>query len=237
MEKREIMREFNIHPSYDGFFTGEKISQLEWILDVVSKDHYTPDKNDIFKALQMDLKEKKVLLLGMDPYPQEGVATGLAFEVKANSWNDKQVNTSLKNMLKLIYKTYYKELLGIEELRIKINSGEFPILPPNRLFESLSRNGVLFLNTALTTRVGKPGAHIDVWKNFVVDLIKYIDESNKGIIYLLWGSKAEKYRRYIKNGRVITHNHPAICGKLENPNDFLNGKSFEYTKNMINWLG
>ena len=118
MEKREIMREFNIHPSYDGFFTGEKISQLEWILDVVSKDHYTPDKNDIFKALQMDLKEKKVLLLGMDPYPQEGVATGLAFEVKANSWNDKQVNTSLKNMLKLIYKTYYKELLRITSYNV-----------------------------------------------------------------------------------------------------------------------
>ncbi len=237
MKKENMINEFNIHPSYDDFFTGEKISQLECILDVVSKDRYTPDKKDIFKALQMDLQGKKVLLLGMDPYPQAGVATGLAFEVKAASWDDKQVNTSLKNVLKLIYKAYYNELLSIEELRIKINSGEFPILPPNKLFKSLSRNGVLFLNTALTTKVGKPGAHIDIWKNFIVDLIKYIDENNRGITYLLWGSKAEKYSRYIKNGRVITHNHPAICGKLENPNDFLNGKSFEYTKNMINWLG
>ena len=237
MDRRELVEEFGIHSSYLDFFTPEKLQELEKILEVTTNEPYTPSRENIFKALSFDLYQNRVVLLGMDPYPQAGVATGLAFEVESASWDNKQVNASLKNILKLIYKTYYGELLTLADLRKKINSGEFPILTPDKLFKYLSSNGVMFLNTALTTRVGQPGSHIMVWRNFIIDLIRYIDEKNIDLTYLLWGGKAQNYEKYIRNGEIIKHNHPAICGKLDNPNDFLNGVSFELTKNRVNWLG
>ena len=68
-------------------------------------------------------------------------------------------------------------------------------------------------------------------------MIEYISVRNKNIIFLLWGKDAQIFEKNIKNGIIIKHNHPAICGSLENEADFMNGKSFEDTMEIINWLG
>ena len=235
LEKDKFLEDNKIHDSYHEFFTLETIQEIEKIMGTIS--NYTPLKINIFKVFRDDLSKVKVVLLAMDPYPQKGVATGLAFEVEKNSWMDKGVNTSLKNMVKLIYKTYMGEVPTIDRLRKEIEDKTFNILPPDKLFKSWKSQGVLLLNTALTVEIGSSGSHIKLWENFIEKLIKFIDKENNNIIFLLWGAKAGKYKKYIKKSQIIEHNHPAICGNLKNPKDFLNGESFEKTKEIVQWTG
>ncbi|WP_319371705.1 uracil-DNA glycosylase [uncultured Ilyobacter sp.] len=235
MKREFFLSENKIHPSYYEFFDGRTVEFIEEIFNTIGKD-YTPRKEDIFKVFRYDLNNAKVLLLGMDPYPQKGIATGLSFEVPFDSWGDTRVNTSLKNMLKLLYKSYYGDILSMEELREKINKGDFRLLPPDKIFKKWANEGVIFLNTALTTKTGKAGAHINLWKFFTEKLLGFIGERNPALTYLLWGGKAQKFEKFIVSGKIIKHNHPAICGKLYNPQDFLNGSSFSETKKDINWI-
>lgn len=235
LDIKKFLKDNKIHDSYHEFFTLEIIQEIEKIMKIIS--NYTPAREDIFKVFRDDLSMVKVVLLAMDPYPQEGVATGLAFEVEKDSWMDKGVNTSLKNMVKLIYKTYMGEIPSIERLRKEINDKTFDILPPNELFKSWESQGVLLLNTALTVEVGNSGSHIKLWGNFTEKLIGFIEGKNNNIIFLLWGAKAGKYKKYIEKSQIIEHNHPAICGNLKNPKDFLNGDSFEKTRDLIQWTG
>ena len=235
MNREKFLSENKIHFSYHEFFDDETLNFIENILNIIGED-YTPIKENIFKVFRYDLNQAKVLLLGMDPYPQKGVATGLSFEVELESWGDPKVNTSLKNMLKLIYKSYYGEILSIEELREKISKREFRILSPDKLFKEWASEGVIFLNTALTTKIGNAGAHINLWKPFTEKLLGFIGKKNPNLTYLLWGGKAQKFEKFIVSGKIVKHNHPAICGKLHNPQDFLNGVSFIETKNDIDWI-
>ena len=235
LERNKFLEDNKIHDSYHEFFTLDMIKDIDEIINTIS--NYTPLKKNIFKVFKDDLSKMKVVLLAMDPYPQKGVATGLAFEVEKDSWMDKGVNTSLKNIVKLIYKTYRGDIPTIDRLRKEIIDKTFDILPPNELFKSWKSQGVLLLNTALTVEVGNSGSHIKLWSNFTEKLIKFIEEKNNNLIFLLWGTKAQKYKKFIKSSIIIEHNHPAICGNLKNPKDFLNGDSFFKTKNIIQWTG
>lgn len=235
MTRDDFIKEFQIHESYHDFFTSDTVDEISDILKKIGDD-YTPERRSIFRVFSENLLDKKVLLLGMDPYPQKGIATGFSFEVPFASWNDKRVNTSLKNMLKLIYKSYYGDILDIKTLRERIDFGEFPILPPNEAFINWSKEGVIFLNTALTVRIGKAGSHLNLWKGFTQRLLSYIGKRNPDLTYLIWGGKAEKFLPYIQSENIIIHNHPAICGNLSNPKDFMNGTSFLLTKEIIHWI-
>lgn len=235
LNRDKFFEDNKIHDSYHEFFTLELIKEIKIIMDKI--DNYTPKKEDVFKVFREDLHKVKVVLLAMDPYPQDGVATGLAFEVEKDSWMDKGVNTSLKNMIKLIYKTYNGEIPRIDILREEIENRTFDILPPNELFKSWRSQGVLLLNTALTVEKGNSGSHIKLWGDFTKKLIVFIEKKNNNLIFLLWGAKAGNYKKYIVNSQIIEHNHPAICGNLKNPKDFFYGKSFEKTRDIIQWTG
>lgn len=238
-EINKFIEYYSIDNTYKEFFNYDRVIKINNFIKALENDriNITPKKENIFKALWQNLNNIKVCIIGKDPYFQENVATGLAFEVKSNSWSDEKINTSLKNILKLIYKSYNNELIDINKIRNKINSGEFKILPPNKIFESWEKQGVLLLNSSLTTEISIAGAHHKFWKEIIDDLIKYISSKNPNIIYLLWGNDAAVLEKNILNGDIIKHNHPAICGNLNNENDFLLGTSFEYTKNIINWIG
>lgn len=230
-----FINSYDIHEEYKDFFTTDIVTAITNFIE--KETQYTPIKKNIFKALQYPISNLKVCILGQDPYPQPNVATGLAFEVESKSWNDKSINASLKNIVKLIYNSYTGNSKEINEIRAEINEGIFKILPPDKLFKSWTNQGVLLLNTALTTELDNPKSskHINFWKPIIKNLIKYITLKNTNITFLLWGNEAILYEKYILNGNVIKHNHPAIPTKSEKT--FLNGKSFIETKNIINWLG
>ena len=240
LEYREkFLTENGIHKDYLDFFTVDRVSEIENFIRrmEIQKVKFVPKRENIFRAFSDSISSRKVCLLGKDPYFQPNVATGLSFEVKKNSWMDPEVNTSLKNMLKLIYKTYMGTIKDINEIRNEIESNKFIILQPDKIFGNWKEQGVLLINSALTTIENEAGRHHKFWNTFTEDLIEYLSTKNSEIIFLLWGKDAQIFEKNIKNDKIIKHNHPAICGNLENEADFMNGKSFELTKDVIEWLG
>ena len=240
LEYREkFLTENGIHKDYLDFFTVDRVSEIENFIRrmEIQKVKFVPKRENIFRAFSDSISSRKVCLLGKDPYFQPNVATGLSFEVKKNSWMDPEVNTSLKNMLKLIYKTYTGTIKDINEIRNEIESNKFVILQPDKIFGNWKEQGVLLINSALTTIENEAGRHHKFWNTFTEDLIEFLSTKNSEIIFLLWGKDAQIFEKNIKNDKIIKHNHPAICGNLENEADFMNGKSFELTKDVIEWLG
>lgn len=239
IQRMEFMEKYNIHEDYYDFFTVEKVTAINSFIKCmeIRKIEYIPKNEYIFKALRNSISSRKVCILSNEPYSQGEIATGLAFEVKNTSWVNHEINISLKNILKLLYKTYTGKMEDIEKIRKEICHNEFNILPPNELFKSWEKQGVLLLNSSLTTIAEKVGEHNKFWHPFTRDLMEYISAKNENIVYLLWGKDAEQFEKNILNGEVIKSNHPAKGGHSEGEKDFLKGDFFEKTKDMINWLG
>ena len=237
--RKNFIETYGIHNDYYDFFNLKRISEIEnflRFLEIQNVD-FTPQKENIFRALSDSISSRRVCIIGKDPYFQKGLATGLSFEVQKDSWEDPEVNASLKNILKLIYRTYTGKLKDINEIKADIEKGKFKILDPDKIFLSWKEQGVLLLNSALTTVVGKAGEHHGFWNNFTKELLEYISIKNNSVVYFLWGKDAELFEKNILSGDIIKHNHPAICGNLENEKDFLNGISFRNTVNIIDWTG
>ncbi|ERK68164.1 uracil-DNA glycosylase family protein [Leptotrichia sp. oral taxon 215 str. W9775] len=239
IQRMEFMEKYNIHEDYYDFFTVEKVTAINSFIKCmeIRKIEYIPKNEYIFKSLRSSISSRKVCILSNEPYSQGEIATGLAFEVKNTSWVNHEINISLKNILKLLYKTYNGKMEDIEKIRKEISHNEFNILPPNELFKSWEKQGVLLLNSSLTAIEEKTGEHNKFWHPFTRDLIEYISTKNENIVYFLWGKDAEQFEKNILNGEIIKSNHPAKGGHSEGEKDFLKGDFFEKTKDMINWLG
>ena len=239
IQRMEFMEKYNIHEDYYDFFTVEKVTAINSFIKCmeIRKIEYIPKNEYVFKALRSSISSRKVCILSNEPYSQGEIATGLAFEVKNTSWVNHEINISLKNILKLLYKTYAGKMEDIEKIRKEISHNEFNILPPNELFKSWEKQGVLLLNSSLTAIEEKTGEHNKFWHPFTRDLMEYISTKNENIVYLLWGKDAEQFEKNILNGEIIKSNHPAKGGHSEGEKDFLKGDFFEKTKDIINWLG
>lgn len=239
IQRMEFMEKYNIHEDYYNFFTVEKVAAINSFIKCmeIRKIEYIPKNENIFKALRNSISSRKVCILSNEPYSQGGMVTGLAFEVKNTSWVNHEINISLKNILKLLYKTYNGKMENIEKIRKEIGHNEFAILPPNELFKSWEKQGVLLLNSSLTTIEEKTGEHNKFWHPFTRDLMEYISAKNENIVYFLLGKDAEQFEKNILNGEIIKSNHPAKGGHSEGEKDFLKGDFFEKTKDTINWLG
>lgn len=239
IQRMEFMEKYNIHEDYYNFFTVEKVAAINSFIKCmeIRKIEYIPKNENIFKALRNSISSRKVCILSNEPYSQGEIATGLAFEVKNTSWVNHEINISLKNILKLLYKTYAGKMEDIEKIRKEICHNEFNILPPNELFKSWEKQGVLLLNSSLTAIEEKTGEHNKFWHPFTRDLMEYISTKNENIVYFLWGKDAEQFEKNILNGEIIKSNHPAKGGHSEGEKDFLKGDFFEKTKDIINWLG
>ena len=239
IQRMEFMEKYNIHEDYYDFFTVEKVTAINSFIKCmeIRKIEYIPKNEYVFKALRSSISSRKVCILSNEPYSQGEIATGLAFEVKNTSWVNHEINISLKNILKLLYKTYTGKMEDMEKIRKEICHNEFNILPPNELFKSWEKQGVLLLNSSLTAIEEKTGEHNKFWHPFTRDLMEYISTKNENIVYLLWGKDAEQFEKKILNGEIIKSNHPAKGGHSEGEKDFLKGDFFEKTKDIINWLG
>jgi len=125
----------------------------------------------------------KVVILGQDPYPTPGHAHGLCFSVKPD------VSPLAKSLLNI-----YKELE--DDIAIHNSSG---------YLQSWAEQGVLLLNSVLTVESGKPNSHQGRgWELFTDQIIKQLNQSERPIIFVLWGAYAQK------KGAVIDTNKHAI---------------------------
>lgn len=231
----------NYHSSWSEFLNEETINRLR---DIESKigENINPEPENVLRFLNNDLNNIKVVILGQDPYPEKGRATGRSFEVgDLHNWNDKFRQVSLKNIIRLIHKNYnkkenYNEIKKFSAIQDEIKSGAFNLLPPNEIFKSWEKQGALMLNTYLSVEPGKPGSHIDIWEDFSVSLLRYISSKNKDISWFLWGKQAEEKSQHLLSGKKYISRHPMMCSE-KYEDDFLKSNCFKDTMNIINWLG
>lgn len=231
----------SIHSSWDKFLDENALNELAAVEKKIG-NNFTPPTGHILRFMVNDLNKLKIVILGQDPYPEKGVAMGRAFEVGGlNSWNAKFRQVSLKNIIRLIHKTYnnivdYDEIKSFNNIKEEIATGQFKILPSDEMFESWERQGVLLLNACLTCEVGKPGSHKDIWAGFTERLIDYIVEQRPDLNWFLWGKNANAYSGRIKAGCIHSCRHPMMCSK-QYEDDFLKSDCFKKTADIINWLG
>ena len=207
----------------------------------LKNQEFYPEEEKILRFLTLDPDNIKYIVVGMDPYPQDyeehtkngfitkPVATGRSFEPdNYDNWTDKTVNQSINNILKAIYYSKTSDKRDIQTIRIFIDNKKFFILPPHQLFDYLEKQGIMFLNYALTVEPNKPKSHLELWRNFSNELIKYID-TNYNVTWLLWGEEAQKLEQFITNGKIIKDAHPATNSFYENNNCFKKIKDIDFT--------
>lgn len=232
----------NTDVSWKPLLTPEVLKILKKIENQTGSDagEITPETGFVLRFLQVPAGSIKIIILGQDPYPQPGIATGRAFEVNVlKSWEQSFKNISLKNIVRLIYKTYNKKTLTYSEIKNLIQSHKFNMLPPDRLFSNWEQQGVLLLNTGFTCKTGQPGSHSEIWKPFTLELLGYL-AANAALIWLLWGKHAEEITREIPIQHKIITAHPMMCfNKPGRDNDFLFGKTnpFALTRHLVDWRG
>lgn len=221
----------SIHNSWSHFFKQTKCEIKE--IEKYIGDDTSPSINKIFRVFETDLSSIKCVILGQDPYPNAEDATGRAFEVgEYVSWSEPTDNTSLRNILKLLYKAKTGDAKSIGHIRKEIEKNNFNILKPHELFNHWEKEGVLLLNTALTCKAGCPNSHSIIWSCFTKKLIMYLDRKNESLSWFLWGSHAQLYSCLILYGRKYMSSHPCKCG-----GDFLDKTIFFSGITGIDWYG
>lgn len=228
------------HPSWNKFLTETIVLELEDIERKIG-NNINPSRENVLRFMKSDLYNIKVAILGQDPYPEKGRATGRAFEVgDLSSWNQKFRQVSLKNIIRLIYKNYngiseYSDIKKFSQIQKEIKDGTFSILPPDKIFKSWEEQGVLLLNTYLSVESGITGSHISIWKDLSEKLLEFISEENKDISWFLWGRMAEEKKQFIKYGKYYISRHPMMCSETYE-DDFLKNDCFKDTMDIINWI-
>jgi len=150
-----------------------------------------PDMYDIFNALHYTpYANVKVVILGQDPYHGPGQAHGLSFSVKPGV----APPPSLQNIFKELH----------DDLGCRI--------PNHGYLVSWAEQGVLLLNTVLTVRANTPNSHRNIgWEIFTDSVIRALNAKEEPVVFILWGSHAQKKAELITDKRhhIIRSPHPS----------------------------
>ena len=175
----------------------ETMKIMGWLRSI-NQSTLCPSIKDVFKAFKLcPYNNCRVVFIGQDPYPQRGVAQGVLFGNSSDTPENK-----LSSSLQII-----KE--SVINFEIPHNLITF-----DPTLESWAKQGILMINSALTTEVGKIGVHMMKWRPFMIALLKQMSMINPGIIYILFGSQAQILEPYIsKNNYVLKIEHPAYFAR------------------------
>lgn len=176
-----------------------------------------PPQKDVFNAFRLtELGDVNVVILGQDPYHGPHQAHGLAFSVLPGV----QVPPSLQN----IYKELMQDIPGFQK-------------PDHGFLESWAQQGVMLLNTVLTVEAGKAHSHARFgWETFTDNVIAAINQHCEGVIFLLWGSHAQKKGSIIdrKRHHVLQAPHPS---PLSAHRGFFGSRHFSTTNELLSAAG
>lgn len=183
-----------------------------------------PANDDIFNALRTtDFKNVRVVILGQDPYHGPGQAHGLSFSVKKGV----KLPPSLRNIYKEIEAEYGGKM------------------PKDGDLTGWAKQGVLLLNATLTVREANAGSHQKKgWEDFTDAVIRAINEKHEHVVFMLWGSHAQKKGDFIdrKKHLVLEAPHPSPlsahrgflgCGHFKKANEYLESQG----RKTIDWMG
>lgn len=215
----------------DIIYKGETKEMLDTIVSELSKlediHNITPKQQDWFAWCRYTpLDDIKIIILGQDPYHKKEWAHGLSFSCM------KKIPPSLRNI--------YKCLINSKLISKKPVSGDL---------SSWATQGVLLLNTSLSTTIGKAGAHLKLWNPYINKVIERITQYHYDIcnqlIFMLWGEFAKKFASNIDEDFhiLMSWKHPSplaqrgsvkekfiYCNHFFKANEFLREE-----KREINW--
>lgn len=193
----------------------------EFLKEEYSSKTIFPDMYNIFNALKLTaLKDIKVVILGQDPYHEQGQAMGLSFSVPKGI----KIPPSLVNIFKEIKSEYGYEL----------NTGDLT---------GWAKQGVLLLNAVLTVREGFANSHKDKgWEFFTDAIVKKVSKLTSGVVFILWGANARKKASLIDKSKhlILESAHPSPlsayngffgCGHFKKANEYLEKQH----KQQIDW--
>jgi uracil-DNA glycosylase len=170
--------------------TAERVAQ-EVDACIASGKDVLPAPENVFNALILTpLDSVKAVILGQDPYPTPGDAHGLAFSY----FGPHRLPASLKAIL-----AEMADDLGCE----RPSAGDL---------SRWARQGVLLLNTALTTEAGCAGAHVKLgWSALADQAVAAVSARHPAVVFLLWGAPARRRAALIDRDKhlVIDSGHPS----------------------------
>jgi uracil-DNA glycosylase len=182
----------------------------------VKKEYSTslifPKPEDIFNAFHFTpLHEVKVVILGQDPYHNDGQAHGLSFSVPRGV----DIPASLQN----IYKEMHDDI------------GTY--IPDNGNLEKWAKQGVLLLNTVLTVRAHQAASHQGHgWENFTDAVIQAVNKEDRPIVFILWGTPARRKKIMLDNTKhlVLESPHPSPLSAYRG---FFGSRPFSQTNEFL----
>jgi len=173
-------------------FDKEYFKNLQvWLNEEYSKYTIYPNYENIFNALNLvKYEDVKVVIVGQDPYHEEGQAMGLSFSVPKTE----KIPPSLVNIFKEIE----------DELAI--------VCEKNGDLTRWAKQGVLLLNSVLTVRQGLANSHKNMgWEKLTSHIIELLNERSSPVIFMLWGSNARAFENLIdtKKHYILKSAHPS----------------------------
>lgn len=203
-------------------------SELSLALNAVERDmkshKIVPSQNNTFNAfLKCPYDFLRVVFIGDCPYCLPNKATGLLF---GTSKEDTSITEQVLFNAVDTYCSYDLPFNNIDSI--------FPTL------EMWASQGVLLLNSALTTREGVENSHNAIWHNFTKSLVENLVERKKDVIFALLGEKTDYLEKVIPSDRLVKSHSPAYCYKhqIEFPNIFKQIDDYHLSKNipLIYWI-
>jgi uracil-DNA glycosylase len=193
------------------------MGQLAQFVDAEREQYQVfPPEADVFNALKTTPYDRvNVLILGQDPYHDDGQAHGLAFSVRPGV----KPPPSLQNM--------FKELKADLGCRV----------PNNGYLVPWAEQGVLLLNAVLTVRAHTPTSHKNKgWERFTDAVIRKLSEKSDPVVFVLWGGYAQKKLNLIDSEKhvVIQSAHPS---PLSARNGFFGSKPFSQINGALREAG
>lgn len=197
----------------------EAMKIMGW-LKTVNPNTLCPALPNVFRAFKLcSLSNCKVVMVGMDPYPDKFMgktrATGVLFGNSKDVPEDK-LSPSLQ---------------VVKESAINF---EIPhnIITFDQTLESWAKQGILMINSALTCELNKVGSHANQWRPFISKLLKNLSNRETGIVYILFGRQAQTLKPYIneKHNDIIEVEHPAYFART---NKIMPYSVFEQMNNIL----
>lgn len=224
----DLLKESGWHNVLKGFLLSEDFDKIIFALkDQVDNDkRFTPPLKQVFRSFQeCPTDDLKVVFIGQDPYPQMNVADGISF----SCGNTMKKEASLRYIHNAIAKTVYNDKVLAKDLSADLTPW--------------ANQGILMLNTSLTTEIGKIGKHFSIWEPFTNYVLDMINSMDKSIIFVFLGKKAQEYEDLISDKHVKLYaSHPASAAYQKQQewdcNDVFNKINEKLTENnqkIIAW--
>ena len=162
-------------------------SDLAEIQRVIANQRIAPTFENVLRVFTYPISHYRCVIVGQDPYPTPGYATGLAFSVSSEI-------TKLPASLKNIFTEYVSD-----------TGFSYPI---NGDLSDWANNGVALLNSSLTLNLNDKAGHLDIgWQRITAAALDIL--ANRGCVAILWGSHAQKMGSIYAEERKVQSVHPS----------------------------